>query len=609
MAVVGEEETEDESHISSTIIFETCSEQIQPQDSPVTMAPSFKGKFLSVNRTRSHSASSSSIGSWVMGEINRATTSNPSTKSLLAGISGKVVPIDESSFGEDSNSAKPNRIPSLSFGPKSISENYQCNSESDGSASIAPNSLELDVTLDGSDPQSQQPPQPLVRTRSTSSKKYKTSSDPAPNRNSNATSRRGSKSNDYNNGTPGNSNNAPPGMNSATNALDHFHEYGFHTVRKKLSWSFELPDQLIKEYREFYIDKTSLGWLIFSSIAMLYAIFPVSVFNVYWIASTVRNQYFANNGDVFIAYYFRLVIEIFRMLCCLFASIAGCYLSFLQRNTIYDIWQGIWSTADDGQSQASFNESSDDSNDDLEAGGEGKNTAQATQQNGSENNQQQQESQEQASDPTSATSSLGTIAQSSPNSKNGRKKPWFSWFQSNGHSRSSAAATAALINSNRPVPPTNSPESIGISQGSGQNNSGANVNNNNSDSNSNGGTSGRNKETDAATARHQAFVRTVRHFYILTYQLAFVLPIIQRTILTPDCNPSSNHELEQIATVNFQGGEVCSSFAMRRAAVLGNSYGMVFIPLVSLCQRFSLSNSILTIVFNRSFSLTFQILV
>jgi hypothetical protein len=113
------------------------------------------------------------------------------------------------------------------------------------------------------------------------------------------------------------------------------------------------------------------------------------------------------------------------------------------------------------------------------------------------------------------------------------------------------------------------------------------MNNNNSGAGSNSSSTGGNISTTTSNSerekilRHQAFVRTVRHFYILAYQMAFVLPIIQRTILTPDCDPSSNRDFEQIATVTFQGGEVCNDHATRTSAVLGNSYGMVFIPLVS----------------------------
>ena len=136
-----------------------------------------------------------------------------------------------------------------------------------------------------------------------------------------------------------------PNLLQHPTALDQFQEYDFFTVRKLLTWSYELPDSPLRdEYIAFYVDKTSMGWLLFSSIAMAISILSVSLFILVDTSRLLHDIHtIAPSSTTAQLLYGKVVFDIVRVFLSFTATVAGFYLCYLQRESLHHFMRGLWS--------------------------------------------------------------------------------------------------------------------------------------------------------------------------------------------------------------------------------------------------------------------------
>jgi hypothetical protein len=91
------------------------------------------------------------------------------------------------------------------------------------------------------------------------------------------------------------------------------------------------------------------------------------------------------------------------------------------------------------------------------------------------------------------------------------------------------------------------------------------------------------------------FVRMIRHYYVFAYQMVFLIPMIQRSILTPDCltfhkdledlhiHYTDDH-LEKSSSISIQGGNHCVNAMAQSIGFQGTMFSMAFITLVFVAQ-------------------------
>ncbi len=81
------------------------------------------------------------------------------------------------------------------------------------------------------------------------------------------------------------------------------------------------------------------------------------------------------------------------------------------------------------------------------------------------------------------------------------------------------------------------------------------------------------------------FNRRLRHIYVLTFILFFLIAMIHRILLTPDCHDvelSANEDnqrwvIQHLVGPTFLGAEICSEFPVKAGAIMGNSYIIAFV--------------------------------
>ncbi len=318
----------------------------------------------------------------------------------------------------------------------------------------------------------------------------------------------GSKKSSGSHGTTNNKHTSHLRSFGSSTALDQFKEYEFHTVRQRLTWSFELPDSPLRdEYIAFYIDKTSMGWLLFSTVAMVVTIFSVSLFIV---IDTSQLLYEAQkyvdttNGLLDVVWYWKgkLTLELFRLLCSVTGTIAGSYLCYVQRDSLFQLLHDLWDRV--------------------------RYTVHGT-------------------DPHNNVSFADTVSTST--------------LGDNGASHYETI-----------------PSSEGTSNPNHLNENGQPLSS---------------IEINLRRSMKTSLVRTVRHYFIFAYEIVFLIPIVQRTIFTPDCNIFNrdtegfslnfhNDSLEQSTCLTYQGGTHCGDYGTKSSGFQGNMFGMAFLVLVFL---------------------------
>jgi hypothetical protein len=121
--------------------------------------------------------------------------------------------------------------------------------------------------------------------------------------------------------------------------LDEFTEYDMNTVRQRLTWTYELPDdKLREEYNLFYHDKTSLGLLFFSSMVMSLMVLPCTVLvlvnSILRIETTYGQSSSIEQG--------KLILSILGVICSVIATSIGLYLDYRHRDQFLQIWYNFW---------------------------------------------------------------------------------------------------------------------------------------------------------------------------------------------------------------------------------------------------------------------------
>ena len=339
-------------------------------------------------------------------------------------------------------------------------------------------------------------------------------------------------------------------------ALDQFKEYDFHTVRKRLTWSFELPDSPLRdEYQAFYQDKTSLGWLIFSCIVMLIVVLPITTFIT--IDTSIRLYEALNKPENTASEYEKqllqgkLCMETIRFLFIVTGSICGIYLCYLQRLSFYDIFKDLLIRS--GYQSTGLNQYANSSN--------------------------------------QSESSTVSISLSSTLSKTPSQPSFYE-----GNPKKSALSPRNSGNSNRLRSQKIFPKSLSVSSGTSSREESYQL-----------GKEGDEETAPLPTAAQpntaatistppsdklmNSSIRTIRQYYIFAYQIAFIIPLLQRTIFTPECYQYHHYDpdgdgdfIDRFTSITFQGGSHCASYATKSASFHGNLYGMGFIMLIFLAH-------------------------